>query len=61
MFSKQKSSLGFYHCPPGKRDLPIHPEHHFLKKFFPEQKEGGEDYVVEKIAKINKSIAHKFW
>ena len=33
----------------------------FSEDIFPEQKEGGEDYVVEKIAKINKGIGHKFW
>ena len=37
------------------------PEQHFLKIFFPEQKEGAEDYVAEKIIKINKGIGHKFW
>ena len=58
---KQNSPLGFYHYPPGRRKLPFTPEQHFLKIFFPEQKEGGEDYVIEKIAKINKGIGHKFW
>ena len=29
--------------------------------FFPKQKEEREDYVVEKITKINKGIGHKFW
>ena len=58
---KQKSPPGFYHYPPGRRELRITPEQHFLKIFFPEQKEGGEDYVIEKIAKINKGIGHKFW
>ena len=37
------------------------PEQHFLKIFFPEQKEGAEDYVADKIIKINKGIGHKFW
>ena len=32
----------------------------FHRAFFPEQKEGGEDYVV-KFTKINKGIGHKFW
>ena len=35
-------------------------EQNFLKIFFPEQKEDGEDYVVEKIDKISKGIGHKF-
>ena len=33
----------------------------FHTAFFPQQKEGGDDYVVEKITKINKGIGHKFW
>ena len=66
-----KKSVQFYSCPqakprflslsPDRRELPIPPEQHFLKKFFPEQKAVGEDYVVKKITKINKSIGHKFW
>ena len=48
--SKQNSLPGFYHYPPGRREL-----------FFPEQKEGGEDYGVEKITTINKGIGHKLW
>ena len=58
---KQNSPPGFYHYPPGWRKLPIPPEQHFLKIFFPEQKVGAEDYVLEKITKINKGIGHKFW
>ena len=55
-----KISPGFYHYSPGKRELSIPPKHHFLKIFLPEQKEGAEDYVVEKITKINKGIGRKF-
>ena len=60
---KQNPPPGFYHYPLGRRELRIPPELHFLKIFFPEQNEGGggEDYAVEKIAKINKGIGHKFW
>ena len=58
---RQNSSPGFYHYPPGRRKLRITPEQHILKIFFPEQKEGGEDYVVEKVAKFNKGIGRKFW
>ena len=66
---KQNSPPGFYHCPPGRHEFPIPPKQHFLKIFFPEQKEGwweggggegGEDDVVEKITKINKGIGHNF-
>ena len=37
---KKNSPPGFYHYPPGRKELPIPPEQHFLKTFFPEQKEG---------------------
>ena len=57
--SKLNSAPGFYHYSPGRRELLI-PAEHFLKIFFPEQKEGLEDYGVEKITKINKGIRHKF-
>ena len=63
---------GFCFYPPGRRELPVPPEQHFLKilpfffaffhtAFFPKQKEGGEDYIVEKITKISKGIGHRFW
>ena len=58
---KQNSPPCFYHYPLGRRELPIPLEQHFLKIFFPEQKERGEDYGVEKITKISKCIGHKFW
>ena len=51
----------FIIIPQADGNCPFLLEQHFLKIFFPEQKEGGEDYVVEKIAKINKGIGHKFW
>ena len=57
--SKQKSPPGFYHYPPGRRELPIPPEQSFLKMFFSEEK-GGEDNGVERITKIKKGISHKF-
>ena len=69
MSPKQSSPPGFYHYPPGRRELPIPPEQHFLKIFVPEEKGwgkrggrggGGEDYEVERITKINKAIGHKF-
>ena len=31
---KQNSLPGFYHYPPGRRELPIPPEQQFLKIFF---------------------------
>ena len=54
----QNSTAGFYHYPPGRRELSIPPKQCFLKTFFPEKK-GGEDYGVEKNTKINKGIGHK--
>ena len=32
----------------------------YSEDIFPEQKEGGEDYTVEKTAKINEGIGHRF-
>ena len=48
----------FIIIPQGRRELPIPLKQHFLKILFSEQKEGGEDYVVKKITKINKGIGH---
>ena len=71
--SQKIKSVQFYSCPQAKlspRFLSLSPRqtgiaHYsrtaFSEDIFPEQKEGGEDYVVEKIAKINTSIGHKFW
>ena len=62
--SQKIESVQFYSCPraklprkflsliPGRQELPIPPKQHFLKIFFPEQIEGGEDYL-EKLTKIN--------
>ena len=72
---KQNFPPGFYHYPSGRRKLPIPPEQHFLNIYFPEKNKGGEggkgeggegrrrgeDYVAEKITKINKGFGHKFW
>ena len=59
---KQSAPPGFHHYPPGWRELCIPPNSIFWRYFFLSRKrEGGEDYVVEKIAKINKGIGHKFW
>ena len=53
-------SPGFLSLSPGRWELPIPHKQHFLKIFFPEEKEGQEDYGVEKITKINKGNGHKF-
>ena len=36
--SQAKLSPRFHHYPPGRQELCIPPEQHFLKIFFPEQK-----------------------
>ena len=65
-------SVQFYSCPQAKlspRFLSLSPRQTgiahssrtaFSEDIFCEQKEGGEDYVVEKITKINKGIGHNF-
>ena len=45
----QNSPPGFDHYPPGRRELPILMEHHFLKIFFPERGRGGEGRGGERI------------
>ena len=73
-FASQKiESVQFYSCLPSKT-LPqvfiIIPQADgncpilltaFPEYFFSWAERGGEDYVVEKITKINKGIGHKFW
>ena len=64
---KQSFPPGFYHYPPGRPKLPSPPKQHFLKilpfffvffhtAFFSEQKEGGEDYVFEKIPTLTRVL-----
>ena len=55
-----KLSLRFLSLSPRQTGIAHFPEQHFLKIFFPEQKEGAEDDVADKITKINKGIGHKF-
>ena len=57
---KQNSPPGFDHYPPADGNCPFHQNSIFWRYFFPSRKR-GEDYVVEKITKINKGIGHKFW
>ena len=49
----------FYHYSPDRQELHISPKQRFLK-IFPEQKDEGEDYGVEKITKTNKGNDLKF-
>ena len=50
----------FIIIPQADGNCPFLLEQHFLKIFFPEEKErGGEDYVVGNISKVNKGISHK--
>ena len=51
--------LVFYHYPPDRQELHISPKQRFLK-IFPEQKDGGEGYGVEKTTKSNKGNDLKF-
>ena len=57
----------FIIIPQADRNCPFLSNSIFWRYFFPEQKEGGGDYVEkiirinEKITKINKGIGHKFW
>ena len=72
--SQKIESVQFYSCPQAKlspRFLSLSPRQtgivHSSRTAFSEdifswaERGGGEDYVVEKIAKINKGIGHKFW
>ena len=59
---KQNSPPDFYHYHPhADGNCPFLPNSIFWRYFFPEQRDRGENYVVEKIMKINKGIGHKFW
>ena len=72
LFKKLKS-VQFYSCPQAKlspRFLSLSPRQTgiahssrtaFSEDIFSWAERGGEDYVVEKITKINKGIGHKFW
>ena len=72
LVSQKIESVQFSSCPQtklsprflslslGRRELPVPPEQHLLKIFFPKQKEGEEDYGVEKITKIKNGIGYKF-
>ena len=73
IFVSQKiESVQFYSCPhtklsprflslsSWKKGIAISPEQHFLKIFFPEQKEGGEDYVVKKLPNLARVLVTCF-
>ena len=68
--SQKIESAQFYSCPQTKLSSmfwSISPRqtgiaHSTRTAFFEDVAEwGGEDYVAEKIIKINKGIGHKFW
>ena len=71
--SQKIKSVQFYSCPQAKlspRFLSLSPRQTgiahssrtaFSEDIFSWAERGGEDYVVEKITKINKGIGHKFW
>ena len=56
---KQNSLPGFYHYPPGRRELPIPPEQRFLKILFPEEK-GERIMELKKIPKLLKALVTSF-
>ena len=53
---KQNSPPGFYHYSPGRRELRIPPKQRFRMIYFPEQKERGEDYGIEKLPKLTRVL-----
>ena len=59
-FPPSKTPPGFCHYPPGRRKLPIPPEQHFLKIFFPEQKGGEKIMELKKIPKLTRVLVTSF-
>ena len=57
---KQNSLPGFYHYSPGRRELPIPPEQHFLKMYFPEQKEGDRIMYLKKLPILTRVLVTSF-
>ena len=55
----QNSSPGFYHYPPGRRELPILPEQRFSKIFFPEEK-GERIMELKELPKLTKVSVTSF-
>ena len=59
--SMQNSPPGFYHYSPGRRELHIPPEKHFLKIYFPEQKEGERGLCSwKKLPKLRRVLVTSF-
>ena len=56
---KQNSPPGFYHYPPGRRELPILPEQRFSKIFFPEEK-GERIMELKELPKLTKVSVTSF-
>ena len=57
---KKKSTPGFYHYPPGRRELPIPQKQRFLRYFFLRRKGGEDDGVEKKQPKLTKVSATSF-
>ena len=73
LMSQKIESVQFYSCPLAKlspRFLSLSPRQTrilhstrtaFCEDIFSWAERGGEDYIAEKITKINKGFGHKFW
>ena len=60
LMPQAKLSPSFYHYPPSRRELLIPPEQHFLKIFFPEQKEGERIMQLKKLPKLARVLVTSF-
>ena len=58
---KQNSPPVFWSLSPRQMGIAHSTRTAFSEDTFSWAERGGEDYVVEKITKINKGIGHKFW
>ena len=58
---KAKLSPRFWSLPPRQTRIAHSTRTAFSEDIFSRAERGGEDYVAEKITKINKGIGHKFW
>ena len=57
---KHNCPRGFYHYPPGRRELSIPPEKCFLKIFFPEEKGGRGLWIIPKFTKVSVTSLDRF-
>ena len=57
---KQKSPPGFYHYPPGRRELPIPPEQRFVEDTFSWRERGERIMELKELPKLTKVSATSF-